>query len=316
MCIKHCEVAVPPLVSICIPTYNGARFIEETLRSALTQKYEPLEIVIVDDASTDHTLDIVRSLNDPRIRVEVNHHNLGHVRNWNRCLRLSAGSLVKFLFQDDLLYPTCVEKMARVFELHKGVGMVFSPRDVLLENPDDPKAVAWKNRCGTLHARFVSLGEVNRGIDLFNQWLARGFRENWVGEPSSVMIRRACVEKVGLFNTSIYQFADAEMWMRLMYFYDVGFINEPLSAFRFHSASATSANVRENLHWLDTMWTLEGLLSREEIRNTHPQIKLLRYPEAARVVRRQIRRIGRQEKVPVRSMIRSLAEYLAFVLGG
>jgi len=303
-----------PLVSICIPTYNGARWLKEALHSALTQTYEPLEILIVDDASTDATLDVARSFQDPHIRVEVNKRNLGAVRNRNRCLMLSKGPLVKFLFQDDFLYPSCVEKMARLFKMYKRVGMVFAPRDVLPENPNDPAAVAWKEHHGTLHTRFgVRLSEVNRGIDLFNLWLTSGFRENWVGEPSSVMLRKACLEQVGLFNTRM-AFADYEMWIRMMYFYDVGFIDEPLSTFRFHSASATSSNIQQNRHWLDMMWRLEGLLQYKEIRRSHPQIKWMRYLEAKRIVMQQIERIRRQDPMPVLHMARSLAEYCSYLL--
>jgi len=309
------ESVASPLVSVCIPTYNGAKWIGEALRSALAQTYEPLEILIVDDASTDQTFDVIRSFNDPRIRVEVNRKNLGAVRNRNRCVTISKGSLVKFLFQDDLLYPTCVEKMARLFEVYKRVGIVFAPRDVLSEDSDDPAVIAWKEHNSMLHTRFgVRLGEVNRGVNLFNFWLASGFRENWVGEPSNVMLRKAYLEEVGLFNTRMRQCSDYEMWIRMMYFYDVGFIDEPLSAFRLHSASATFANIQRNRNWLDMMWLLEGLLRYAQIRKSHPQIKRLRYHEAKRTVEQQIQRIRRRDPTPALYMLRSLADYCIYLL--
>ena len=70
-----------PLVSICIPSYNGEKWIREAIDSALAQTYKPLEIVIVDDASTDNTLEIIQSYRDPRIRIEVNKKNLGQNKN-------------------------------------------------------------------------------------------------------------------------------------------------------------------------------------------------------------------------------------------
>jgi len=310
------EAEVAIRVSICIPTHNGARWLKETLRSALTQTYESLEILVVDDASTDRTLEVVRSFRDARIRVEVNERNLGMVRNWNRCVKLSKGSLVKFLFQDDLLYPTCVEKMTRIFEENQRVGIVFAPRDTLLENPDDAVAVAWKNRCGTLHTRFKSLRRVNRGGALFEQWLSDGFRENWVGEPSSVMLRKTCLEQVGMFNTRMHQTVDLEMWIRMMYFYDVGFIDEPLSAFRFHSASATMTLTSRitNTLWLERMWLLEGLLRQKGIRENYPQIKRLRLQEAGQVILGQIVRIWRHYPMQVLYMTWSLGDYLKHFL--
>jgi glycosyltransferase involved in cell wall biosynthesis len=305
---------VSPLVSICIPTYNGARWLKETLLSALAQTYEPLEIMVVDDASTDHTLEVVGSFSDSRIHVEVNECNLGLVRNWNRCVKLSKGSLVKFVFQDDLLYPTCVEKMVHLFEDNQRVGIVFALRDILLENTDDPRAVAWKKKYALLHTKFTQLAQTNRGIDLFNQWLANGFQDNWVGEPSSVMLRKASLEKIGFFNTKMGQQVDMEMWMRMMYFYDVGFLNEPLSAFRFHSASETSLNRLSNLLWLERMWLVEGLLCHAEIRRSLPQIKRMRHQEAKRIVKEQIGRIIRRYPMPAACMVRSFADYLHYLL--
>jgi len=303
---------VTSLVSICIPSYNGASWIEEALRSALAQTYQPLEVLVVDDASTDHTLRVVRSFRDPRIRVVANERNLGLVRNRNRCVRLSRGSLVKFLFQDDLLYSTCVEKMARLLEGHDRVGMVFAPRDILLENPKDPTAIAWRETYGILHTKFAHLSQVNRGMDLFNLWLANDFQGNWVGEPSSVMLRKACLERVGLFNTRMGLCSDYEMWIRMMYFYDAGFIDEPLSAFRFHSTSASSVNVKQNRYWLERLWLLEGLLQHREIRESHPRIKLLRdleIKDRMSILRQRIARVKPNSSISVQFMLRSLADY-------
>src|SRR5208282_3377409 len=99
--------------------------------SALAQTYVPLEIVIVDDGSTDDTLKIVRSFRDSRLRIYENRRNLGIVGNRNESIKLSKGDYIKFLFQDDLLYPNCVEKMVQIIEAHENVGLVFSSRDIL-----------------------------------------------------------------------------------------------------------------------------------------------------------------------------------------
>jgi len=304
---------VSTLVSICIPTYNGARWLERSLRSALAQTYQRLEILIVDDASTDNTVKLANSFHDRRIRVHVNNSNLGLVGNWNRCLTLSKGTLIKFLFQDDLLYPTCVEKMVQLLEKHPRVSMVFSPRNVLLDDPADPEAVAWKERFGILHTRFTTLREVNRGRRLFNQWFAHQFAENWVGEPSCVMLRKACVKRIGMFNTRMSQIADIEMWARFMYFYDVGFIEEPLSAFTFHTGSATSVNIKRRLAYLDRLWLIEGLLSYKEIRRSHPQLKWLRFFEATHGLKRQVGGRHGQGSTSVPGRRRALAEYLGYL---
>jgi glycosyltransferase involved in cell wall biosynthesis len=286
----------------------------KTLDSALNQTYDDLEILVVDDHSDDATMRFVRSVRDPRIRVFVNERNLGLVNNWNRCLTLANGSFVKFLFQDDLLYPSCVEKMASVMQRHDNVGIVFAPWNILLENPDDPRAIAWKKNSTAPHTRFQELSEVNAGIVLFNQWLERGFGENWIGGPSAVMLRKECVSRIGLFNSRIQTCADFEMWMRVAYFSDVGFVDQPLSAFTYHSESAASDNQRRNLLWLDWMWLVEGLLRYEEIRKSHPQIRLLRHRETIAMITRQVQRIRGRQAMPVLPMMRQIAEYFGYLI--
>jgi glycosyltransferase involved in cell wall biosynthesis len=301
-----------PRVSICIPTYNGARWIEEAVRSALAQTAGHFELLVVDDASTDDTLDRVRGFEDRRIRIEVNERNLGLVGNWNRCVGLARGEFVKFLFQDDLLLPHCLERMLAVAQAHAGVGMVFCRREILLENPEDPRAQAWKRQYGELHTQFERLETLNSGRELFEQYLRKGLRMNFVGEPTAVMVRRSCFDRLGLFNTRMHQGPDFEMWIRLMYFYDVGFLDEPLCAFRVHSGSTTRAHHRSNKPWLDMLWLIEGLLAHEEIRQSHPQIARLRWLEAARIVRAELRRLRSGLLPSPREKVRSLAEYLRY----
>lgn len=264
------------LVSICIPTYNGERWLAEAISSALEQTYPSLEILIVDDASLDRTLDIVHSFRDPRIRVEVNSKNLGIVRNRNRCVTLARGAFVKFLFQDDMLYPTCIERMSQILESHERAGMVFAPRDMLLENPDEASSVAFKEHYGSLYHEYAPLCEINSGIDLFKKGLRTGFLENWIGEPSNVLLRRSSFGEIGLFNEKLKSCSDWEMWVRIMYHFDVGFVNEPLSSFRIHSSSAGHYMERHNLVWLDRVWLLEGLLEDKEISRNYPEIKQIR----------------------------------------
>ncbi|OGD53079.1 hypothetical protein A3K80_04965 [Candidatus Bathyarchaeota archaeon RBG_13_38_9] len=299
-------------MSVCIPSYNGARWIREAIDSAQAQTYKPLEIVIVDDASTDNTLEIIRSYRDPRIRIEVNKKNLGPINNWNRCIKLAKGSLIKFLHQDDVLYPTCVEKMVRLFGLYQQIGLVFAQYDVLLENPIDPTAIVWKERYQKLNTQFQYLSEVNNGRELFKTWLADGFKGNWIGGPSNVMLRKAFLEHIGMFNTRLREIVDYELWIRMMYFYDIGFINETLSTYRKHLSSLSASNIRQDHSWLDRLWFLEGFIQHEDIRSSYPRIKRLRYLEFCRLVINQINRIRRREPIQIFYKFRTLAYYFNY----
>jgi glycosyltransferase involved in cell wall biosynthesis len=275
-----------PLVSICIPTFNAARWVPDCLESALAQTYVRLEVLIVDDASTDETVELVRSIDDERIRLLVNEQNIGLARNWNKCIEMSRGDFIKFLFHDDILYPDCVEKMMRLLLANANVGLVFSPRDVIVEgDPEAELTKIWLQNCTTLHTQFRTIGSVNCGRDLFTQYLNRGFRGNWIGEPSSVLIRKECFTRLGLFNPNLYQVCDIEMWLRIMFTYDIGFLPEKLTAFRFHSDSTSFRNIASRRNFLDQLWLLESLSNCNPIMSAHPEIEGVRALELLRLVK-------------------------------
>lgn len=275
-----------PLVSICIPTFNGARWIRQCLDSALAQSYKPIEILVIDDASSDGSVELVRSLKDERIRIIANERNKGMINNWNACIEQARGLLIKLLFQDDILYPDCIEKLMRLFLKHENLGLVFSPRKIIVEgNVDDKASRAWLNTYSVLHTHFNSIEQVNDGRRLFAQYLRKGFRGNWIGEPSSVLVRKECFSHLGLFNQNLYQVCDIEMWLRIMFFYDIGFVDEKLSAFRFHPDSMSTSNIRSRRNCLDPLWLLESLLSVSEIKAAHPEIDAIRGVELLRFIK-------------------------------
>ncbi len=249
-----------PLVSICIPTFNAVRWILVCLESALAQTYPHLEVLIIDDGSTDETVELIRSVDDERIRLLVNEQNIGLARNWNKCVEMSRGNFIKFLFHDDILYPECVERMMRLLLSNENVGLVFSPRDVIVEG--DPEA------------------------ELTKSWLQNcRLRGNWIGEPSSVLIRKECFTRLGLFNPSLYQVCDIEMWLRIMFSYDIGFLPEKLTAFRFHSDSTSFRNIATRRNFLDQLWLLESLSNCNSIISAHPEIERIRALELLRLAK-------------------------------
>ena len=101
-----------PLVSICIPNYNNAEYIGESIQSALDQTYENIEIIVCDNESTDNSWEIISSYSDERISKFKNISNLGMVGNFREVLSKANGKYVTFLCSDDLLLPDTVEKLA------------------------------------------------------------------------------------------------------------------------------------------------------------------------------------------------------------
>lgn len=305
-----------PMVSICIPTFNGASWIRDAIGSALAQAPDLCEVVVSDDGSEDDTLAIARSLDNPRLRVIANEPRVGMARNWNRAVNASWGVYIKLLMQDDLLEPDCVSRMLEAAGDRPEVGLVFCPRTIHLDDPDDISAQRWRNRYGVLHGRLGRLKTVNDGRTIFAAMWRDRFRGNWIGEPTAVMVRRDAFAQVGLFNLQLPQATDLEMWLRIAYFYDVAFVDTPLVTIRFHVRSASSVNDRLGLSWLDRIWLLEGLRVHPEIRRELASWggRRIWFFTCAAATKRLVR-IAMSRRGATRTCLGQLGDYLRFRLG-
>ncbi|MGZ6268895.1 MAG: glycosyltransferase family 2 protein [Candidatus Limnocylindrales bacterium] len=302
-----------PTVSICIPTFNGALWIREAIESALAQDFGDIEVVVCDDASTDDTVAVARQFDDPRVSVVVNRERVGMARNWNRSMQASRGGYVKPLMQDDKLAPDCIGRMLEVMRESPRIGMLFAPREIELDDPADPASILFRERFGRPHTRLGQLARVNDGRTLFATMERDRFRDNLVGEPTSVLVSREALVRLGLFNVKLRQLTDLEMWLRIAYFYDVGFVSAPLATFRVHKRSASVANERSGSGWLDRVWLLEGLRAHPEIRRglswrRVARLWLLTYANAGK-------RLFADGPHALRPHVRELGDYLRFRLG-
>jgi glycosyltransferase involved in cell wall biosynthesis len=297
-----------PLVSVCLPAYNAERWIASAVESVLAQTYERVELVVSDGASTDGTAEIVGSYGDPRIRLEVALERLPAVVNYNRSIQLSRGDCVKFLHADDVLEPSCIEEMVGLAREDPGIGLVFARRAVALEEPDNPSDIAWIEEHANPHARFGRLERVNEGMDLFRQMLDTGFEGNWVGEPSSVLMTRKCLVKIGLFSPRLRQVMDLELWLRAMLRYRIGFIDAIQSTYLHHGESITGENARLGHDWLDHLWLLEGLLREPLQEQDRAGLEKLRSSARRQALRTQGGRVLRRRFSPE---LGDYARYLA-----
>ncbi|RED48371.1 glycosyltransferase family 2 protein [Seonamhaeicola aphaedonensis] len=235
-----------PLVSICIPTYNGETYIAKALESAIAQTYTNLEIVVSDDASTDNTLQIVATFKEKTaIPIKVYQHTpAGIGANWNHCVKQAQGNYIKFLFQDDVLEPHCIEIMMDLALKNPKVGLVYCKRSFLY-NHLTSKIQEFVAYYGNLHTYWQDI-KVEQGVLHGKSYLKdRQFLnspKNKIGEPTAVLLKRACFDKVGYFNKALKQTLDCEFWYRVMKYYDMGFVNEALVKFRLHDAQASAIN--------------------------------------------------------------------------
>jgi len=221
-----------PLVSILIPAYRATWF-QQAIQSAIDQTYPNVEIIVCDDSSTDEIESITRMLasRDHRVRYERNKPSQGGLGNYLKCFSLAQGEFIKFLNDDDLLMPTCIEKMLQVFRLHPSVTLVTSCRKRIDENgnvlPDIPST------------RLLSKQDCElEGISCANALI--GQQINFIGEPTTVMFRKVDLERVSphfmtLGGMVAVGAGDVAMWLNLMCRGNAYYIVESLSSFRIHA---------------------------------------------------------------------------------
>lgn len=242
-----------PLVSICIPTYNGQKFIAEAMDAAINQTYRPLEIVVSEDASKDATLEIIKSFqNKTDIPIHIfTHKPSGIGANWNNCIVNSNGEYIKFLFQDDTIESNCIEKMVKYAVKSNNIGLVYSKRNFIY-NENDKKNIEWVKLYENLHLSWhknnIVDGKINKGVDLLKDDSLLSFPENKIGEPTAVLLKKEVFDTVGYFSEVLKQTLDIEFWYRLMKHYDIIFIDAKLVSFRLHDSQATAINSKNYLN--------------------------------------------------------------------
>ncbi len=243
------------LVSICIPTFNGERHLEEALSSALDQDYPHIEILLSDDGSVDATREIVRrvSAKHPEKFRILEHERLGMVANWNHLIEKAKGHYIKFLFQDDRLERHCVQEMVRVARRDPKIGLVFSPRNLVVDADFQANAELKQivKACSDLHKSWTSLAAIQDGTSLLADSGLFKAPINKIGEPTTVMLLRAALLELGGFDSELKHLVDIEMWLRVLCHYKVGFVDQVLSSFRLHGDQQTWKNARAGVEQED-----------------------------------------------------------------
>lgn len=253
-----------PLVSICIPTYNGEKYLKECLDSVLSQSYSNIEIIVVDDCSKDATCDIIDeySLKDNRISLYHNEFNLGLVGNWNKCLELAQGEWIKFVFQDDLIAAACIEKQINAA---KGHSFVVCNRHFIFDDfvPEKIKSY-YRETLLTLKKLITTDQEVFLSPQEISNYSAVNISLNFIGEPTAVMFKKDMIKKFGIFNSDFSMICDLEYWLRITTAEGLVYIPEELVSFRIHADSITSQSVISNIkfepRYIDAMLLANEML--------------------------------------------------------
>lgn len=230
-----------PLVSICIPTYNGEAYIAETLESALKQTYSNIEIVITDDKSSDNTLEICYKYakTDSRIKIFENYQNLGLVGNWCESIEKSSSKWVKFLFQDDLLSNNCVERMINT-ALDKNVNFVICNRSYHFEKGIDLKTKDFFENTLPKSELVFKNNHVNNPNQTAKLIIPHLFK-NCIGEPPTFLFNKDYYNRKD-FPLDYYQIVDYIFILKKILSNNFIFLSDKLVTFRIHSSSESMRN--------------------------------------------------------------------------
>jgi len=204
-------------VSIVLPTYNGARYIRQSIESCLVQTHHNIELVIIDDCSTDNTPDIIKSYNDNRIKYIKHEKNRGLPNSLNTGFANVSGEYLTWTSDDNCYSKYAIEKMLS-FMLSKNSSFVYC--DFYRYNDINPS-----------HREFVRLSETSNV-------------ENNNGIGACFLYTRKVMDTIGAYDPEMVLAEDYDYWIRVSKRFQMSHLNEPLYFYRTHEKSLTSRFIK------------------------------------------------------------------------
>ena len=206
------------LVSVIIPTYNRVDYLKIALKSVLEQTNKNIEVIVVDDGSTDKTSDVVMSFNDTRVKYFCQEHSGFPAVGRNLGMQKAIGKYIAFLDDDDMWFHKKLEKQVEYLHKHPEYFLVYSNGWIIDEEGVQGELL--------LKPKFIREG------DIFLELTKRNFILQ-----SSVLMKKEVFNNIGFFteNPSIRAAEDYEYWLRVALQYKIGFVKEPLVMYRIHS---------------------------------------------------------------------------------
>lgn len=238
-------VSQTPRISILMTLHNRERFVEAAVRSVLTQTRGDLELIIVDDGSTDGSLAIAQRLGatDPRVRVIEREHS-GAMRTLAAAHELARGGLIGWVDSDDLLVNTAVEETARVLEQDPALGMVYTDH-LVIDAQGKPRGIG--HRC---RVPYSPLG-------LLTEFMTFHFR----------LFRRSVFDLAGGIDTSMTTSADYDLCLRLSEVTQIRHLPKVLYCYREHGDSISVSRRIEQIQ--NSAAAVERALVRRGMSGTH-----------------------------------------------
>ena len=183
-------------ISVCIPTYNAAETIQKTVESVLRQTFTDFELVIVDNASTDNTVLIIRDIKDVRIKLYINEANVGCGKNLEACKEKATGDILFYICSDDLAREDALQKVTDAFEMANDIGIVIRPYFWFIKSIDRPVRVTKQfvsNEIVSIHDSYdkikdvIALADQISGIALRKKYMVTFFENRVFIEMASMV---------------------------------------------------------------------------------------------------------------------------------
>lgn len=245
-----------PLVCICVPTYNVEGTLEESLRSILSQTYRNIVLHVVDNCSTDRTLAVANSFDDPRVKVHANTENIGPMGNFDRCLALATGEFTALFHGDDVYEPQIVGRQVAFFKDHPTAGGVFTQAQLI----DETGAAI-----GALDLP-ASLRETGPLYDFAQIFKAVLRHSNFMICPSFMARTWIYQQEIGTWRGGLFRSsADLDVWLRVLENHPCGILPEHLMKYRI-SSQQQSASVRSTTDRSDFFAVTDYYLEKPEVR--------------------------------------------------
>jgi len=230
------------LISVIVPNYNHSKFLRQRLDSVLTQSYQKIEIIILDDCSTDDSKKIIE---DYRQYNEVSHiiYNSSNSGNtfcqWKKGIELAIGDFIWIAESDDLADPSFLENCMKVFEKNSTVGIVYSQSLSINENGDNGES--WFSHTKSLDSCLWCNDFYMNGFDFSQKYM---LFQNSIPNASAVVFKRLLCLESGKINTSYKINGDWDLYTRILALSDIGFISQNLNFFRQHNKNGSIVNVK------------------------------------------------------------------------
>lgn len=217
-----------PRISVIIPTYNRKELLFLAIKSVLDQTFKDFEIIVVDDDSSDGTMETIKKFNDGRLLYIRHDKNIGVSAARNTGIRASKGSLIAFLDDDDEYLPNKLELQIEMLDKNPEISLVYV-------------GLFYMDETGKYINHYIPKNKIWRGM----------IQHDPIG--ATPLVRKKCFDEVGLFDEDLPTSNDKDMWLRISDRYTFAFIKKPLYKVRFHQIRLTS-NFEKKVHGLQKFY--------------------------------------------------------------